>query len=73
MEFSSNNTDTEPVHIITVGIATRDRNASDEDLKKWEKIAIEKVPDLKESELAVVISGDKGKCEYMVEFTTAKK
>jgi len=36
----------EPVHIITVGIAARDRNVSEADLLKWEEIAVSKVPDL---------------------------
>ena len=62
----------EPVHIITVGIATRDRNANDADLQKYEAIAVEKVPDLKASDLAIIQSGDKGKCDYKVPFTTAK-
>jgi hypothetical protein len=62
----------DPVHIITVGIAARDRNVADAELAKWEAIAVEKVPDLNASDLAMIQSGDKGKCEYKVAFSTAK-
>ena len=58
----------EPVHIITVGIAARNRNASEADLNKWEEIAISRVTELKKSDLAIVLSGDKGKCEYKLPF-----
>ena len=51
MEFSFKD-GLEPVHIITVGIAARDRNASTELLSEWEKRAVELVPDLKEEDLA---------------------
>ena len=36
----------EPVHIITLGIASRNQNASEEDLKKWEARAFERVPEI---------------------------
>ena len=59
----------EPVHIITVGIAARDKNAVEQDLKKWEEIAVSKVPELEQQDLAIVLSGEKGKCDYKVSFS----
>jgi hypothetical protein len=52
-----------------VGIAARNKNASETDLDKWEEIAISRVTELKKSDLAIVLSGEKGKCEYKLPFS----
>ena len=56
----------EPVHLITIGIAARDPNASDPDLARWEAIARTRAPTMASEKLAVVLSGDKGKCDYSI-------
>ena len=56
----------EPVHLITVGIAARDPNASEPDLARWEAIARQRAPEMSSDKLATVLSGKDGKCEYAI-------
>ena len=56
----------EPVHLITVGIAARDPNASEPDLARWEAIARQRAPEMASDKLATVLSGKDGKCEYAI-------
>jgi hypothetical protein len=56
----------EPVHMITVGIAARDPNASEPDLARWEAIARTRAPEMASDKLATVLSGTDGKCEYSI-------
>jgi len=56
--------DVEPVHMITLGIVTRNPNDTEEMLAELEKKAIELLPFLTEEDLAVVEQGDAGECEY---------
>ena len=56
--------DVEPVHIITVGIATRNPDLSEAEIAKFEEIAIEKVPGFTREQIARVQSGIAGKCDY---------
>jgi len=44
----------EPVHIITVGIATRNPNLSEAEIAKFEDIAIAKVPGFTREQIARV-------------------
>jgi hypothetical protein len=52
--------------LITIGIAARDPNASDPDLARWEAIARTRAPTMASDKLAIVLSGDKGKCDYSI-------
>lgn len=54
MQFALEN-DIEPVHIITVGIATRESEADDRMVKELVQMAIEKVPELTTSDFAKVL------------------
>ena len=54
----------EPVHMITVGISTRTPDHSDADLQKFETMLLAKVPEFKKDDLAKVLSGKAGHCEY---------
>ena len=56
----------EPVHLINVGIATRDPNMAQKEIAEFEKIAIEKVPGFEQSDMATVLSGDAGHCNYQL-------
>jgi len=56
----------EPVHLINVGIATRDPNLAQEKIAEFEKIAIEKVPGFDKEDLATVLSGEAGHCKYQL-------
>lgn len=68
MQFALETEDVEPVHIITMGIATRNPDESPEFLAELEKKALEKLPFLKQEDLAEVKQGKKGKCDYQIEF-----
>ena len=56
----------EPVHLITLGLATRNPNLEDAAAQKWEAIAKEKVPEIKSETLAIIKQGDAGKCKYQI-------
>lgn len=60
--------DLEPVHIITMGIATRDPNEKPEKLSELEDKALELLPFLTKEDFAVVKQGDEAQCEYQIEF-----
>lgn len=68
MQFALENEDVEPVHIITMGIATRNPNDTPEMLAELEKKALELLPFLTKEELAIVEQGDAAQCEYQLEF-----
>ena len=50
--------------MITIGIASRNLNAAEADLKKWEEIARTRVPEIQSEKLAVILQGENGKCVY---------
>ena len=54
----------EPAHMITVGISTRTADHSDADLQKYEDLLLSKVPEFHKDDLAKVLSGKAGHCEY---------
>jgi len=56
----------EPVHIITLGIATRKPNAEAEIIAKAEETVLTLLPFLTQEDLAPIKQGDQ--CEYMIEF-----
>ena len=64
MQFALETEDVEPVHIITMGIATRNPDEDEEFLASLEKIALEKLPFMKQEDFAEVKQGKKGKCDY---------
>ena len=68
MKFTLENEDLEPVHIITMGIATRDPNKTPEKLTEIEDKTLELLPFLTKEDFAVVKQGDEAQCEYQIEF-----
>ena len=54
----------QPVHIITVGIATRDPNSDMETLSGYEDKSLEMLPFFSKEDFAVVKQGDEGQCDY---------
>lgn len=56
----------EPVHIITLGIATRNPNAEEEMLAKAEEKVLSLLPFLTKEDLAPIKQGDQ--CEYNIPF-----
>lgn len=56
----------EPAHLITIGIASRNLNATEADLNKWEEIARTRVPEIQSEKLAVILQGENGKCVYNI-------
>jgi len=64
MKFTLDSDDVEPVHVITMGIATRDPNEAEEKLSELEDKAMELLPFLTKENFAVVEQGDKAQCEY---------
>ena len=64
MRYQAEGDELEAVHMITVGIATSDPNASQDSIKELEKIATSKVPGLLPTDMATVLSGNAGKCNY---------
>ena len=68
MQFALENEEVEPVHIITMGIATRNPNDTPEMLAELEKKALKLLPFLTKEELAIVEQGDAAQCEYQLEF-----
>ncbi len=64
MKFTLENEELEPVHIITMGIATRDPNEKAEKLTELEDKTLELLPFLTKEDFAVVKQGDEAQCEY---------
>jgi hypothetical protein len=64
IKFTVDSTNLEPVHVITVGIATRNPNESEEKLSKYLDVLMAKVPGLKKEDMARVLSGSAGHCNY---------
>ncbi len=53
----------EPVHVILAGISSRHADDA-ESIKRNQEILLKKVPELRAEDLAHVLSGKEGKCEY---------
>ena len=58
----------EPVHIISLGIATRNPNATKESMDKLEEKTLKMLPFLTKEDIAVIEQGDQANCDYLVEF-----
>ena len=54
MQMSLEN-EMEPVHIITIGIATRDPNTPDSVLAKYEEIVANLIPDVEVDDMAKIL------------------
>jgi hypothetical protein len=50
--------------MILVGISTRTADHSDADLQKFEDMVLSKVQEFKKDDIAKVLSGKAGHCEY---------
>lgn len=69
MEFSMESEgEIEPVHIITLGIATRNPNETKEVVTKLEEQTLELLPFLTQEDFAVIEQGEAAECEYKLEF-----
>ena len=69
MQFALENPNmVELVHIMTVGIVTRNPNETQENLNKYKAKALELLPFLTEDDLVQIKQGDKNNCEYQLEF-----
>lgn len=67
MEFSLEE-ELEPVHMITLGIATRDPNTEASELTALEDKVLELLPFFKKEDFAKIMQGDEGQCDYKIEF-----
>jgi hypothetical protein len=47
-----------------VGISTRDKNLSDEEITKLEDETLRRITELKRDDFTRHLSGDRGKCQY---------
>ena len=50
--------------MIMVGISTRDKNLSDEEITKLENETLRRITELKRDDFTRHLSGDRGKCQY---------
>ena len=50
--------------MFMVGISTRDRNITDEEITKLEDESLLAITELKREDFTKHLSGDRGKCEY---------
>ena len=58
----------EPVHYISMGIASRDANEGMDKLEELEEKALELMPFLNKEDFAKIEQGDEAQCEYRIEF-----
>jgi len=63
MEFALDN-ETEPVHIMKVGILTRTPEVDESMLDELVSQVLEMIPEVFEEELVSIKQGEEGECEY---------
>jgi len=67
MQFALENK-VEPVHVITMGLATRHPDETLENMTKYENRVFEVLPFLTKKDLATIKQGKSASCQYQLEF-----